>query len=193
MKKIFIVLDLEATCWDKEDKKKPVGFRNEIIEIGAVKCDDNGNVIDEYCLFLKPKKHPIISEFCTGLTTIKQEDVDNAIDAETGLMQFFRWAYSDAKTAEEIVHDVKFVSWGHYDKRQFRDDLKLNNLNVHLINDENHMSLKHLHGEWNNLGRPIGLGWACKMEKIQFTGTAHRGIDDARNVAKIFKKYIHKF
>jgi 3'-5' exoribonuclease 1 len=193
MKKIFIVLDLEATCWDREDKNKPVGFRNEIIEIGAVKCDDQGNILDEFCLFLKPKKHPIISEFCTTLTTITQKDIDNAIDAETGLMQFFRWAYGDAKTAEEIVQDVKFVSWGHYDKRQFRDDLKLNNLNVGLINDQNHYSLKHMHGDWNKMKKPVGLGWACKFEKIEFTGTAHRGIDDAKNVAKIFKKYAHKF
>jgi 3'-5' exoribonuclease 1 len=190
MKKIFIVLDLEATCWDKEDKKKPVGFRNEIIEIGAVKCDEEGNILDEFGMFLKPKKHPIISDFCTGLTTITQSDIDSAGDAKEVLHEFFVWSLGLFHEDAEIT---KFISWGHYDKRQFRDDLHLNGLDKNLINDDNHMSLKHLHGEWNKLDRPIGLGWACKMEKIQFTGTAHRGIDDARNVAKIFKKYVHKF
>jgi len=190
MQNIYICVDLEATCWDREDKNKPVGFRNEIIEIGAVKCNEEGNVLEEFGIFLKPKKHPIISEFCTTLTTITQKDIDNAIDAKDALNEFFIWSLGLFQEDRDIV---KFVSWGHYDKRQFRDDLQLNGLDKNVINDGNHYSLKHLHGEWNNLKKPIGLGGACKFEKIEFTGTAHRGIDDAKNVAKIFKKYAHKF
>lgn len=190
MSKIFIVVDLEATCWDKADTKKPSGFRNEIIEIGAVKCNETGDVIDEFCMFAKPMKHPIISEFCTTLTTIKQEDIDSAKDIKEVLDEFFLWSLA---LFHEDKDTVKFVSWGYYDKRQFRDDLQLNKMDKEVINDSNHFSLKHLHGEWNNLKKPIGLGGACKFEKIVFTGTAHRGIDDARNIAKIFKKYIDKF
>lgn len=190
MSKTFIVVDLEATCWDKADTKKPSGFRNEIIEIGAVKCNETGDVTDEFCMFAKPKRHPIISEFCNTLTTIRQEDIDSAKNAEIVLQVFFQWALG---ISHENKENVKFVSWGHYDKRQFRDDLQLNKIDKEVINDSNHLSLKHLHGEWNNLHKPIGLGGACKFEKIEFTGTAHRGIDDARNIAKIFKKYINKF
>jgi len=192
MSKIFIVVDLEATCFDRLDNNKPSGFRNEIIEIGAVKCDEIGEIIDEFCLFLKPKKFPVISPFCTSLTTIRQEDIDNAIDAKSGLNQFFEWSFG---LFEEDINNVKFVSWGHYDKRQFRDDLQLNGLDKNLINDNNHYSLKHLHSEWNKLNYPkgVGLGSACKFEKIVFEGQAHRGIDDAKNIAKIFKKYIYKF
>lgn len=186
MQKIFIINDVEATCYDREDKNKPAGFRNEIIEIGAVKCDEQGNILDEFSMFLKPKKHTIISEFCTTLTTIKQHDIDCAPAAINVLRDFFTWSL-------DIGKDVKFVSWGHYDKRQFRDDLQFNGLNKELINDSNHLSLKHLHGEWNNLKKPIGLGGACKFENITFEGTAHRGIDDAKMVQKVFKKYIHKF
>lgn len=192
MSKKFIVVDLEATCWNKEDKNKPVGFRNEIIEIGAVKCDADGNIIDEFDLFLKPKKHPIISEFCTTLTTIRQSDIDSAIDAKSGLTKFLEWSFGHFF---QDIDNVKFVSWGHYDKRQFRDDLQLNGIDKNVINDDNHYSLKHLHSEWNKLNYPkgVGLGSACKFEKITFEGQAHRGIDDAKNIAKIFKKYIHKF
>ena len=190
MNKIFIIVDLEATCYDREDKNKPIGFQNEIIEIGAVKCDEQGNILDEFQMFLKPKKHPLISEFCTTLTTITQNDIYHAVDAQTGLSQFFEWSLG---LFHEDADKVKFVSWGHYDRNQFRDDLKLNGLDKELINDGNHYSLKHLHGEWNKLKRPVGLGWACKFEKIEFTGTAHRGIDDARNIAKIFKKYVTRF
>lgn len=192
MNKIFIIVDLEATCWENSDVNKPVGFKNEIIEIGAVKCDEHGNILDEFCKFLKPKVNSTISEFCTNLTTITQEDIDNADDAGNVLMLFFQWAYKEVQVHED-EKDVTFISWGHYDKNQFRDDLRLNGLDTIVINDNNHKSLKHLHQDWNKLKKGIGLGWACKFEKIEFTGTAHRGIDDARNIVKIFRKYLDKF
>jgi len=37
------------------------------------------------------------------------------------------------------------------------------------------------------------MGGALKMEGIKLEGTHHRGIDDATNIAKIFRKYINKF
>lgn len=195
MSKIFIVYDLEATCYDKNDQTKPKGFQNEIIEIGAVKCDEHGNVIDQFCQFLRPKKYPIVSKFCTDLTTITQDDINFAMHADIVIMEFFRWAYDTDRDPQAWLENTIFISWGLYDKRQMRDDLRLNGLNVNLINDDNHRSLKHLHSEWNKLNYPkgVGLGSACKFEKIEFTGQPHRGIDDARNVAKIFKKYIDRF
>ncbi len=37
------------------------------------------------------------------------------------------------------------------------------------------------------------MGGALKMEKLTLDGTHHRGIDDARNIAKIFKTNILKW
>jgi 3'-5' exoribonuclease 1 len=182
--KTFIVFDLEATCYDRADtsETKPAGFQNEIIEIGAVKLDQDGNQIDVFSHFLKPKKFKHISNFCTSLTTIVQSDVDNAEPAEEVLNDFFEWA-----------GDAMFVSWGHYDRNQLRDDLKLNKMDVDFITEDNHRSLKHLHAEWNKLKKGMGLGGAIKFEKLTFDGTPHRGIDDAINIAKIFRKYIDRF
>lgn len=187
MSKIYIVLDLEATCFDRNDNNTPKGFQNEIIEIGAVKCNELGEVLDTFCIFIKPTLFPILSEFCKQLTSIKQEQVDNALDFKWCINEFWNWCF------KEIKKDVIFVSWGHYDKKQFLLDCKLHNVDQTWINDNNHISLKHKHAEWNNLKKGLGLGSACRFENINFEGTAHRGIDDAKNVAKIFKKYIHKF
>ncbi len=188
-KKIYIVLDLEATCYDREDQTKPKGFVNEIIEIGAVKCNEAGEVLNQFQCFIKPTKFPIISKFCNELTTITQADVDNAKDFKWNIKEFWNWVYKNI----EVDEDVIFVSWGHYDRKQLRQDSKINGLNDDWITEENHISLKHKHAEWNKLKpKGIGLGGACKMEKIVFEGTAHRGIDDAINIAKIFKKYVHK-
>jgi inhibitor of KinA sporulation pathway (predicted exonuclease) len=199
MNKTYIIVDLEATCYDKIDINKPKGFINEIIEIGAVKCNENGDIIDEFQCFVKPKKFPILSNFCKELTSIKQEDIDIAYFFPDCMHSFILWATNidyDYNNVNDIINsNVTFISWGEYDRRQFRNDSELSNINENWISSLNHKSLKHLHSEWNKLNYPkgIGLGRACKFENIEFTGTAHRGIDDAKNIAKIFKKYITKF
>ncbi len=182
----YIIFDLEATCFDRNENK-PQGFRNEIIEIGAVKVAGNGLVVDEFQAFIHPYKFPTLSNFCKTLTSITQKDVDDAEYFPNVLQNFRDWSgLAD--------FDVKFVSWGHYDRNQLRDDCDLHKIDKAWITEANHMSLKHKHSEWNNLNVPkgVGLGSACKFEKIKFEGTAHRGIDDAKNIAKIFVKYLDK-
>ncbi|MEL6538912.1 MAG: hypothetical protein AAFQ98_26080 [Bacteroidota bacterium] len=51
----------------------------------------------------------------------------------------------------------------------------------------NHISLKHQYAKIKNLRRPMGMDGALKREGLSLEGTHHRGIDDARNITKIFK------
>ena len=69
----YIVFDLEATCWEERDNR-----RNETIEIGAVLINEKQEVISEFQQFVKPLMNPVLSDFCTNLTSIQQADVDDA-------------------------------------------------------------------------------------------------------------------
>ena len=82
------VLDLECTCDEPQFPRNEM----EIIEIGAVIIDDNFNIIDKFDVFVKPTIHTQLSEFCTHLTSITQDQVDNGLDFEealTALQDFF--------------------------------------------------------------------------------------------------------
>lgn len=173
----YIIVDLEATCWDGKN-----GNRNEIIEIGAVKLDENGDKIDEFCSFVKPKFYPKLSYFCKSLTSITQEDVDIARDFPTVLKEFQKWIGDE---------DYFLCSWGFYDKSQFTKDCKLHDLDTAWLN--NHMSVKHQYKAIKSLKKGIGMKKALQKESIELEGTHHRGIDDARNIAKIFKVYLNEF
>ncbi|MEM6804028.1 MAG: 3'-5' exonuclease [Bacteroidota bacterium] len=83
----YIVLDLEATCWEKKGKQR----KSEIIEIGAVAIDEVGNSVGEFSAFVKPLRHPELSDFCKSLTSIKQEDVDTAKVFPEVLQDFQDW------------------------------------------------------------------------------------------------------
>jgi 3'-5' exoribonuclease 1 len=46
-KRQFIIYDLEATCW-----RSPKPRQVEIIEIGAVKINEDLEIVDEFCEFI---------------------------------------------------------------------------------------------------------------------------------------------
>ncbi|PHN08241.1 3'-5' exonuclease [Flavilitoribacter nigricans] len=172
----YIILDLEATCWEERTKNK-----NEIIEIGAVKINANAELVSEFQTFVRPTQHPELSEFCKSLTSISQSDVDAAPHFPEALQQFQEWF--DYGRASYLL-----CSWGFYDKRQFKDDCKLHGLDADWVKP--HISVKHQYGIFKKLERPVGMKQALQMEGIALEGTHHRGIDDARNIAKIFVKYF---
>ena len=168
----YVILDLEATCWDQWDKKE-----NETIEIGAVLVDENQQILSEFQRFIKPIRYPKLSEFCKELTTITQEEVDNANYFYEVIEEFKAWF-------DEKSNNYLLCSWGFYDRRQFEDDCKLHNLDTSWLH--RHISLKHQYGKIKKLRRNVGMKSALKIEGIELEGTHHRGIDDARNITKIF-------
>lgn len=165
-----IIFDLEATC---EDKEIQAYFDNEIIEIGAVKLVD-GEVVDEFQTFVKPVRTSELTDFCKNLTKIKQEDVDNAKGFPEALSDFLNWAGQGAE----------FLSWGFYDKKQLKKDCEYHKLGTAFLSK--HRSVKHEHQQIKNLKRAVGVQKALKLEGLSFEGTHHRGIDDARNIAKVY-------
>ena len=177
----YIIVDLEATC---EKNKKD--FVNEVIEIGAVKIigKESPMIVDTFCSFVKPIVNPVLTNFCKELTTITQDDVDNANKFPVVIEDFKKWA----GVGEE---DYLICSWGFYDKKQFIQDCKLHGLDKKWI-EKRHISLKHQHSEI--LGsRPMGMAKALRKAGIKLEGTHHRGIDDARNISKIFINYFEQW
>ena len=172
----YIILDLEATCW----RDRSLNNQNEIIEIGAVKINEKREKVDEFCSFIQPKLNPILSEFCTELTTIEQNDIDQTDGFEAVITNFWNWI--------NLEEDYLLCSWGFYDRSQFKKDCELHGMRTDWLKP--HISLKHQYAEIKHLRRPMGMGGALRKENIPLEGTHHRGIDDARNISKIFLKHF---
>lgn len=179
-----LVIDFEATCWadgDTTAPQTPPGwrYRNEIIEIGAVLLDGHTLAIkDEFQSFVKPRYYPVLSEFCRQLTHIGQAEVDNAPCLHRVL-----WAFADHFHLRADDHDPVFASWGAYDKKQLDDDCQKCNI-PNPFAPHNHLNLKMAVSRALGLKR-AGLQRTLDKLDLQFEGTHHRGIDDARNIARI--------
>jgi ERI1 exoribonuclease 2 len=75
------VLDFEATCWEENNDHDIIEFPTVIVDI------EKKEVIDEFRVFVMPKRKPILSDFCKKLTGITQDQVDNGISLVDALEQ----------------------------------------------------------------------------------------------------------
>lgn len=178
----YIVFDLEATCWKNNDE----GRLNEIIEIGAVKLDDNLEIIDEFSSYVKPIVNSQLSLFCRELTTIRQEDVDGAPVFDEAISEFWNWIFL---TGENVV----LLSWGHYDRKQILREAAEKNYSGKIVQflEDGHRSLKHEFAKTRHI-KPCGMAKALQLLDLPLEGVHHRGIDDAKNIARIFRAVFHE-
>lgn len=176
----YIVMDLEATC----DENRDSGLVKEIIEIGAVKVDEKGNILDSYDSFVRPSFSTTLTPFCTQLTSITQEQVDSARYLPDVVDEFKAWAGIDN-------NDYVLCSWGDYDRKQLIRDLSMRGINYNWVN--RHFNIKAQYAAIHNMPRECGTVKALRKEGLSFDGTHHRGGDDAANIAKILIKYLGKW
>jgi len=168
----YLVVDLESTC---DDRGAVPRAESEIIEIGAVLVDGRTlERIDEFATFVRPVRHPTLTAFCTDLTTITQAEVDRAPG----------FAEVAAKLAA-FGRDALFCSWGNYDRNKLAEDAAFHGVAMPL--GPAHWNLKTAFSK-----RRLGMSEALRIAGLDLVGTHHRGIDDARNIARMLPHILAK-
>ncbi|MBD2465463.1 exonuclease domain-containing protein [Oscillatoria sp. FACHB-1407] len=176
----YLALDLEATCCNQETIKR---HQMEIIEIGAVMvAAQDLTVIDQFQTFIKPVRYPVLTPFCKSLTTITQKQVDQAPGYVEAIALLKQWLSN--------YPNAVFGSWGDYDRNQFKQDSKFHNVPFPIAYP--HVNLKQLFSEAQGLPKRYGMAEALQLAGIALEGTHHRGIDDARNIAKLLPFILGK-
>jgi inhibitor of KinA sporulation pathway (predicted exonuclease) len=175
---ILAIVDFEATCCDKNSFPRE---EMEIIEIGSVAVEAaTGNLLSEFCTFIRPVRHPLLTGFCKELTTITQEHVDAAPAFADALAAFSAWLARFGKP--------DFCSWGDYDRKQLEKDCAFHEVPFPFTTG--HRNLKAEFSESIGSKKRFGLGQALDRLGLSFEGSAHRGIDDAKNIARVYKEIL---
>lgn len=81
-------------------------LRGEIIEIGAVKIDLDGKVLDSFSIRLKPRIFRKLQHHVAKVTGLTQADLDKGEPIGQGLRRFMQWCGPDAEFAEWGLDDV---------------------------------------------------------------------------------------
>ncbi|WP_318728233.1 3'-5' exonuclease [Roseofilum sp. Guam] len=167
----IVVIDIEATCWRK---RSPPGEHHEIIEVGIATVDLTlGKPLEKDSILVKPTLSKV-SEFCTQLTTLTQEQVDTGVS--------FREA-CDRLQSEYHTHKRVWASYGNYDLTQFEKQCEM--LEVPYPFSTRHINIKTLLTVLHGLPKEVGMAQALDLLNLPLIGTHHRGIDDAWNIAHI--------
>ena len=169
--KRLLVIDVEATCWQRPQDTPP-GETSEIIQIGACLVDAEQLVrIDKRRIYVKPQRSRV-SAFCTKLTGIREQDLISAPSLEEACQQLI----TDFRSAENV-----WASYGDYDRCQFEKQL-----GHKTPFGTRHINIKTLVGFALNLPTEIGMDAALERLGLPLEGKHHDAGDDAWNIAKIF-------
>lgn len=183
-----ILIDFEATCWEKSERYKHT--YSEIIEICAIGVDSSFEIISEFSELVKPALEPVLSEFCIMLTGISQQEIDNSRSFNEVFKSFNDWIanhkFSNHKNEDK---SIKLIAWGNYDQILLRKNLFMNNYTGEI--GKYYKRFYNLQAKFEKF-KHISEG-NCSLSKAlsiideTFEGKEHRGLDDAKNMLKVYK------
>jgi inhibitor of KinA sporulation pathway (predicted exonuclease) len=162
---------------------------HEIIEFPSVLLRWNTDInnyekISEFQEYCKPLQNTKLSKFCTELTGITQEQVDNGGNFVDVLKRHQLWITSHIQKDDILI----FLTFGYWDLATVmiqeckRWAVTPNNIYTQFINvKEDYKSRYKCRG---------GMDKVLKHAHLELLGRHHSGIDDCRNIARIFQYMI---
>lgn len=182
----LLVMDFEATCKEFE-KLQP----QEIIEFPCVAVSTkNWKVENSFHEYIKPRVHPELTTFCTQLTGIIQEMVDNQPHFPEVFDKFCNWLEEHNYFKND--NECAFVTCGDWD---------LKSLLPHQCKLENITLPSHFQ-KWINLKLtfcdatqcyPKTLMYMLNYLELPVEGRLHSGIDDTMNMIRILQTLQTKY
>jgi len=176
----LLTVDLEATCWD--GRYTPDGTAQsihnmEIIELGCALANRQGELLDTQSFLVRPARNPVLSNFCTELTGITQSMVDAAPTLPEAIEVMNTWL-------GDLPDSFIWCSWGNYDRLHLEVQSLLDGARPAIL-ARPHLNLKRIWRRTTGQKKKNGLAHALAFHDLAFEGHHHRGVDDARNMARV--------
>lgn len=196
----LFVIDFEATCEAQTEipSQRPKR-RYEIIEFPIVLVDlKAGEVIDHFHSFVRPSKdNEILSDFCTALTGITQEQVAKAPTFLQVLSRVTTWLEGlsidlrppidqmEQGPPRDAVRNWAIVTDGRTDLEQFFSDaIESNGIAYPAWALGPYIDSRAAFAKATNAGS-VPIVQQLQHFRLDFVGRQHSGLDDARNIARI--------
>ena len=173
---IHIVIDLEMNPVSKSFKDIRKFTTDEIIEIGAVKLDENYQQCDEFQCYVRPQ-YGEITKHITKLTGITKETVADKPFFPEAFQKFMDWIGT---------WDMTLYSWSNSDINQLKDEcaLKMPNYDASRL-ERQWQDLQKTFDDRIGLHSSLALKHAIGAMNRDFEGTQHTALADAANTAAI--------
>lgn len=171
-----VVVDLEMNPVSREFREVRRKLNEEVIEIGAVRLDENFQQEAEFQCYVKPEYGPI-KKHITSLTGITQAMVADKKTYAACFQDFVDWV------GEE---ETKIYSWSMSDIKQLRSECryKLPDFDIEWLNAR-WVDLQQKFDDRLGLHNSLALKHALGAMDHKFEGTQHTALADAINTSAI--------
>lgn len=171
-----VVVDLEMNPVSREFREVRRKLNEEVIEIGAVRLDENFQQEAEFQCYVKPEYGPI-KKHITSLTGITQAMVADKKTYAACFQDFVDWV------GEE---ETKIYSWSMSDIKQLRSECryKLPDFDIDWLNAR-WVDLQQEFDDRLGLHNSLALKHALGAMDHKFEGTQHTALADAINTSAI--------
>ena len=178
----YIVLDMEWNQpWPGSPSSKkvlPVTIRGEIIQIGAVRLDQEGGPGDEFQIMVAPKYYRRLNRRVSKLTGIKEARLrEEGVPFPEAMELFRRWC------GESPV----FLTWGFDDIGILRENLQLFSLDTDWT-EQWYNAQMIFNAQTDGSNSQKALKTAMEVFEIQASRPAHDALGDAYHTALICQR-----
>ncbi|BFZ62399.1 3'-5' exoribonuclease 1 [Saitoella coloradoensis] len=196
-RRYLLCCDVEATA---EEGFAPGVYPHEIIEFPIVLYDvETKQVVDRFRTYIKPVKNPKLSEFCTTLTGITQDQVDDAPTFPDALKTVEAWLSKHDNILQPHVSDWRNTSprsqsrnWafacdGRWDLESFVHTKQLPFSGPTPPPPwlcGSYVDVRALFSDYLQIGKR-NINAMLEHCGMRFEGREHCGLDDSANVARI--------
>ena len=174
----YVVVDFEWNQAMRSDSpvfnRLPIHLRGEIIEIGAVRLNDDFSLGDEFTMDIKPAYFRQMHYKVKKLTGFDKERLDKGVSFPTALEAF----------REFCGEDVTFLTWGCDDQGIFEQNIIIHDLDWDWVSGWINLQLIYnvqTGGDRNQKA----LSAAMEHFGIEQTRVAHDALGDAYNTALV--------
>lgn len=172
----YIILDLEWNQCPSGKAREQVGLPFEIIEIGAIKTNENWEIIDRFERMICPQVYKKLHSLIQGIVNITDEELKQGEKFPQVCEEFLRWC----------GEDFRFCTWGLLDLTELQRNMEFYQIEgpfekPFLFYDiQKLFSYSFLDGK-----QRVTLEHAVDYLGIEKDIPFHRAIDDAIYTAKV--------
>ncbi len=178
----YITLDLE---WNQAYAQKAMAvqkqlscrLRGEVIQIGAVKLDEQMHICGSYSVIIKPKHFRNIHRQVEKLTGITQEQMDRGMPLAEAAEGFRRFC------GDSFV----FLTWGPDDIPMLKDNFRIHGLSTSWLDATYDMQIM-FNRQTDGLSKQRSLEHAMEHFGIAMTLPAHDALNDAYFTALVAQR-----
>jgi DNA polymerase III epsilon subunit-like protein len=184
----YVIFDLEYNQIDNRNKRlaqimqteRPEYLNFEILQIGAVKLNDNLKYVSNFKMYVKPKFLPKINRDIIELLNVSEEYIQiNSLYFDKVFNEFKNFIGQD---------DCTFVTWSNNDLTVLRNNLDAWNIEFE-TSKYKHIDLQEVVVDKNKLQNPPALERMAKFYDININNSKlHDAYTDASITKQLFQK-----